>query len=566
MPCFIKSHWVSWLHLVLLFSSSCHNPDPSGTTTKKAIAVTAHPAASKVGKTVLKKGGNAVDAAVATQFALAVVYPTAGNIGGGGVMVSRFNDSVSTLDFRERAPLMANRRMFQDSQGNPIPAASLKGHRASGVPGTVAGMIKAHKRWGSKPFKTLLKPAIRLARKGFPVTTRQAERINEHRPAMQRYSTFEPTAFLAHQSWQVGDTLKRPLLAKTLQRIQANKRAGFYQGKTAQYIVNEMNRCNGLITKADLKAYRARFREPVSINFRTYKVHTMPPPSSGGIALGQLLTLVEPFPLEKWGARSGKACHVMTEAMKLVYADRSRHLGDPAFYDVPEESLLDSAYLSKRRKRISLEHAIPSDSVKPGKVSHSISGQTTHFSIVDEAGNAVSVTTTLNTPYGSKVYVGRAGFFLNSEMNDFSLKPGYPNVYGLRSGRANAIAPGKRMLSSMTPTIVTKRDSLYAVLGSPGGSTIITTVFQTLLNITVFDMPMQKAVNQGRFHHQWKPDYVLMEYNRPFSARTFTSLLGKGHWIVPFPQIGSVDAIKVKGNGKLAGGADPRGDDVAMGY
>jgi gamma-glutamyltranspeptidase/glutathione hydrolase len=427
-------------------------------------------------------------------------------------------------------------------------------------------MVKAHERWGSVPFAKLLEPAIALAKKGFTVTARQAERINDHLGAIKRYSTFAPIPFLRSGAWKENDTLKRPNLAKTLKRIQDHKAAGFYQGKTARYIINEMKRCGGLITQRDLSAYMARFRDPIVTTFKGYKVFSMPPPSSGGIALAQLLKLVEPYPLHKWGLKSGKTKHIMTEAMKLVYADRSQYLGDPAFYNVPKKKLLDSAYLSDRRQLMGLNKTIESKNLEAGKLNAKIGGQTTHFSIVDEDGNAVSVTTTLNTPYGSKVYVGRAGFFLNSEMNDFSLKPRFPNVYGLRSGKANAIEPGKRMLSSMTPTIVSKKDSLYAVLGSPGGSTIITTVFQTLMNITVFDMPMQAAVNHGRFHHQWKPDYLLMEYNRPFQLSTLMTLYGKGHWVVPFPPIGSVDAIKVKGNGNLAAGADPRGDDVAMGY
>lgn len=557
------------LHLflfVLFLIVGCSGPHHPENHRKHAMAVTAHPQASSVGKAILLTGGNAIDAAVATQFALAVVYPTAGNIGGGGFMVARMADSITTLDFRERAPLRANRQLFQDSTGNPKPSESLKGHRAAGVPGTVAGMVRAHERWGSLPFKMLVQPAIELAKGGFPVTENQAKRINTHLPDFKRYSTFTPIPFLQNTMWEAGDTLKRPNLAKTLQRIQTQKKAGFYQGKTAKYLVAEMERCNGLISKRDLRAYRARFRKPVKTTFHGYDVYAMPPPSSGGIALAQLLNYVEPYPLADWGLKNGKTRHVMTEAMKLAYADRSKHLGDPQFYPVPREHLLDSAYLAKRRQLIDMKKTLQSDQLGPGNIDAKIKGQTTHFSIVDEDRNAVSITTTLNTPYGSKVYVGRAGFFLNSEMNDFSLKPGYPNVYGLRSGEANAIEPGKRMLSSMTPTIVMQRDSLYAVLGSPGGSTIITTVFQTLLNITVFDMPMQAAVNQGRFHHQWKPDYLLMEYNRPFNLSTLVSLYRKGHFVIPFPPLGSVDAIKVRADGTLAGGADPRGDDVAMGY
>lgn len=561
----LLSYSTGLLIVGLIFFASCNLSTKKLVEREKGMAVTAQPHASKVAKQILKDGGNAMDAAIATQFTLAVVYPTAGNIGGGGFMVARMDSNYYSLDFREKAPLEASSSLYLNEKGNPKPEASLKGHLASGVPGTVAGMFKAYKRWGSLPINDLIGPAIKIARQGFPLTAKQAERLNNFIPAIKAQSTFTPTPFLKQYPWDAGDTLQQKALAKTLIRIRDSGRSEFYSGKTARYIVEEMNRCKGLISKKDLERYEAKFRKPLTGDFKQYKVITMGPPSSGGVCLIQLLKAVESYPIGKWGFQSTKTTHLMVEAEKRVYADRSKHMGDPDFYPVPVDSLLSDRYVNERMEDISMEKATPSIDIEPGQPNKT--GQnTTHFSIVDEDRNAVSITTTLNTQYGSKVWVGQAGFFLNSEMNDFSIKPGYPNKYGLIGGKANAIKPGKRMLSSMTPTIVEKGHDLYMVTGSPGGSTIITTVFQTLLNSTAFGMNMQEAVRKGRFHHQWKPDYVLTEYKKPLPFSTIYNLYKKGHTVLPVPNIGSVDAIRVTESGLLESGADPRGDDKAMGY
>ncbi len=549
----------------LFFLEKCQSPNSNPVSKEDAMVVTANPKASEVGKEILKQGGNAVDAAIAVQFALAVVYPTAGNIGGGGFMVTKFDSSYYSLDFREKAPLKAKPSTYQDSNGKPLAHLSLKGHLASGVPGTVKGMTKAHEKWGSLPFTQLLTPAIKLAKKGFPVTKAQAERFNKFLRSFKKYSTFKPKPFTREYPWRKGDILRQKALAKTLKRIRENGSSGFYSGKTAELMVQEMKRCNGLITKKDLKRYEAKFRAPVKGEFRNFEIISAGPPSSGGVCLVQLLKIVENYPLAQWGFHSTKTVHLMAEAEKRIYADRSKHLGDPDFYQVPIKQLMANHYLKKRMKNFSMDNATSSSNIHPGEP-RKTGQQTTHFSIVDSKRNAVSITTTLNTQYGSKVWVGQAGFFLNSEMNDFSLKPGYPNVYGLTGGKANAIKPGKRMLSSMTPTIISKEGDLKMVLGSPGGSTIISSVFQTVLNTTVYGMNMQEAVNKGRFHHQWKPDYIFTEFNRPLSISTMINLFGKGHILLPIPYIGNVNAIKVTSTGKLEGGADPRGNNQVKGF
>jgi len=532
-----------------------------------AMVVSAHPLATQVGVDILKQGGNAVDAAVAVQFALAVVYPAAGNIGGGGFIVVRHNTGeVHTLDFREKAPAAATRDMYLDEAGDAVAEMSRQGHLAAGVPGSVAGMFAAHDSLGTMPMEKLLQPAIDLAQNGFVLTEREAAGTNSHLERLATYSTL-PNVYTTKEEWQPGDTIRHADLAQTLMSIQKEGKAGFYGGEVADKIIAEMERGGGLITYEDLKAYQAAWREPILTSFNEYNIISMGPPSSGGIALAQLIKIVNSYPeMLKSGWNSAETAHLMIEAERRVYADRAKHLGDMDFYEVPIQGLLDDQYLKRRMDDFDPESATPSDSIDAGSPRLlAESEETTHFSIVDSYGNAVSLTTTINGGYGNHVVVGEAGFLLNNEMDDFSAKPGVPNIYGLIGGEANAIEPGKRMLSSMTPTIVEKNDALYMVVGTPGGSTIITSVFQTILNGVVHGFNMQEAVSAPRFHHQWLPDVVLLESQR-FTQEDSLALVQMGHEFRERGSIGRVDAIKVLPDGKLEGGADPRGDDTAMGF
>jgi gamma-glutamyltranspeptidase/glutathione hydrolase len=548
-----------------LFISYARQTDGDNTVYKNGVIVSAHPEASKTGLDILKNGGNAVDAAVAVQFALAVVYPNAGNIGGGGFLVYRSSaGKIASIDFREKAPGKATKDMFLDNAGNPIKDKSMYGHLAAGVPGSVAGMAEAHKKFGKLSWKQLLQPSVDLARKGFPITERQAGELNRLKASLEKFNPDGTDLVKKTGEWKAGDLLIQPELAHTLELIRDKGRAGFYEGEVAAYILKEMRRAGGLISAADLKNYKASWREPITGNYKGYKVITMPPPSSGGIALLQLLKSVENYPLSRWGVNADSTVQLMVEAERRVYADRAAHLGDPDFYQVPVKGLLDAAYQPARMKDFSWAKATPSSEIKAGVPAIKESPETTHFSIVDKDGNAVSLTTTLNGSYGSLVAVKGAGFLLNNEMDDFSVKPGSPNMYGLVGGEANAIAPNKRMLSSMTPTILEKDGKLFMVVGTPGGSTIITSVFQTILNVLEFKQPIQEAVTSKRFHHQWLPDVVDIEKDA-FSQTTQQILERKGYKISPRSPIGRVDAI-LKVNDGYEGGADPRGDDMKVGY
>lgn len=530
-----------------------------------AMVVTAHPLATRVGVQILRQGGNAIDAMVAVQFALAVVYPRAGNIGGGGFMVYRAaNGDLATLDFREKAPLKAHRDMYLDAKGNAIAAKSLEGHLAAGVPGSVAGMYAAHQKYGKLPWVSLLQPAIDLAEKGTVLTYAEAAGLNEYRRQFIRLNpTYLPD--LAKQAvWKVGDTLFQPQLAWTLQQIRDRGMDGFYQGPVADSIVADMQANGGIISHEDLRRYQAQWREPLVGYYQGHKIISMPPVSSGGVALIQLLQSVEPYPLESLGFHSPMAIHIMVEAERRVYADRAKHLGDPDFYTVPLRGLLDTAYNRQRMASVSLAKASKSQDIAAGTPAKE-GENTTHFSIVDAQGNAISVTTTINTNYGAKAIARGAGFLWNNEMDDFSAKPGSPNVFGLLGGEANAIVPEKRMLSSMTPTIVEKEGKLLLVLGTPGGSTIITSVFQVIVNVLTFKLPLKEAVHAPRFHHQWKPDQISYERGG-FPTATLKALQAKGHLCKPRGSIGQLEAIMVLPNGKLEGVADKRGEDHAEGY
>ncbi|MDM1354589.1 gamma-glutamyltransferase [Myroides marinus] len=532
---------------------------------KNGVIVSAHPEASRVGVDILKKGGNAVDAAVAVELALAVVYPNAGNIGGGGFMVYRGHDGkIDALDYREKAPMQARENMYWGGDGEAITELSMKGALASGVPGTIDGMIKAHAKYGSLPWEELVQPAIDLAEKGFNITEKQAGEFAKYHNDFVKYST-QGTALTAKEQWVKEELFIQPDLAETLKRVQKEGRKGFYEGKTAELIVGEMQRGNGMITLEDLKRYEAKWRTPITGEYKGLKVISMPPPSSGGIALISLFQSIEKYPLAKWGFQSEKAIQVMVEAERRVYADRAEHLGDSDFYKVPVAQLVNKAYNVGRMESMSFDKASKSSDIKAGELGGYESDETTHYCVVDKWGNAVSATTTLNNSYGSRTIVGGAGFLLNNEMDDFSVKPGTPNMYGLVGGKANAIEPEKRMLSSMSPTILEKNGKLYMVVGTPGGSTIITSVFQTILNVTEFGMNMHEAVAAPRFHHQWLPDHIDYEPTA-ISAGVRKALEEKGYILKERNPYGRVEGILVNKNGTYQAGADTRGDDVAKGY
>lgn len=532
---------------------------------KNGVVVTAHPEASKVGVEILKKGGNAIDASIAVQFALAVVYPNAGNIGGGGFLVYRdAKGKTDALDYREKAPLKASEDMYWDKNGNAITDLSLYGQFAAGVPGTVDGMVKAHEKYGKLNWKELVQPAINLAQKGFKITKQQASELTNKHNDFVKYNS-KTNALTSKSSWKEGDLLIQKDLANTLKLIQQKGRAGFYEGKTADLIVKEMKRGNGIISHEDLKEYQSVWRTPVSGNYKGLKVISMPPPSSGGIALVSLFQSIEDYPINKWGFQADSTIQVMVEAERRVYADRAEHLGDPDFIKVPQKQLLDKSYNVNRMKDFSFDKATPSSAIKAGKIIGKESMETTHYVIVDKDGNAASVTTTLNNSYGSLVVVEGAGFLLNDEMDDFSAKPGTPNLYGLVGGKANAIEPSKRMLSSMTPSILEKDGKLFMVVGTPGGSTIITSVFQAILNVVDFGMTMQEAVAAPRFHHQWLPDQIDYEPNA-ISENVRESLKQKGYTLKERKPYGRVEGILVNSDKTYQAGADPRGDDKAVGY
>jgi gamma-glutamyltranspeptidase/glutathione hydrolase len=525
--------------------------------------VSAHPLASKIGLNILKAGGNAVDAAIATQFALAVVYPGAGNLGGGGFMIACLNNGKTVaLDYREMAPSNATKDMYLDKNGNPITQLSLEGPMASGIPGTVAGLF-ASKIYAKLSFKKLISPAIQLAEKGFPITASQAQSFNNNKSDFERMNK-TAVAFVKNTPWKEGDMLIQPELAKTLKRILRKKARGFYEGPIAKLIVQEMNRGKGIINLADLKNYKAIERTAIRYNYKDYEIVGMPMPSSGGIIIQQLMKIIEQRNIADMGFQTAASVQLMTEAERRAFADRGTYMGDADFVKVPVKTLVSESYLQQRMNDFKPGVAGNSKITKEGIISES--EETTHISIVDNEGNAVSVTTTLNGNYGSYTVVSGAGFLLNNEMDDFSVKPGSPNMYGAVGKAANAIAPGKRMLSSMSPTIVLKNNKPYIVVGTPGGTTIPTSVFQSLVNILEFNLNEEDAVNKPKFHHQWLPDELFIE--KDFPTTVAAELKAMGYKLSTRTGIGRTELIRITNNNgrKVIAIADKRGDDAAEGY
>jgi len=536
-----------------------------GLITKNAMVVSARAEASEIGNNILKQGGNAFDAMCATELALAVCYPYAGNIGGGGFMVYRkANGDIGSIDYREKAPIAATKNMYLDENGDIIPDKSILGAMAVGVPGTIAGVFEVHRKLGSLPIEHIIEPAIALAYKGVVITEKDESVIKKYQPLFLKVNK---DSIKFDKIWKTNDTIKYPKLAKTLERVLEYGSDGFYKGETAKTLTKFIQENGGILTEEDLASYKPIWRNPVTFNYDELKIISMAPPSSGGVCLAQILKMIEPFPLHEYGHNTLKTIQVITEAERRAYADRSFYLGDPDFVEIPVKTLINEYYLKKRMADFSFEKATLSSDVSYGNIQIIESDETTHYSIIDQFGNAIATTTTLNGAYGSKLYCSELGFFLNNEMDDFSSKPGTPNMFGLIGAEANSIAPQKRMLSSMTPTIIEKNGKLYMTLGTPGGATIITSVMQTILNVHEFKMTMQDAVNAPRFHHQWLPDEIRMEPNK-FDRHLVKQLQDLGYSIneVDSPILGKVDGILVLDDNTYEGGADYRGDDTAVGF
>jgi gamma-glutamyltranspeptidase/glutathione hydrolase len=521
----------------------------------------AHPLASMVGAAMMQDGGNAFDAAIATQLSLAVVFPGAGNIGGGGFMLARkVNGELIGIDYREAAPAKASRDMYLDEQGNPIDGKSTRGASASGIPGSIAGMISTH-AYAKLPFAKLIEPAIEFAEFGYVISEREAKGLNADRANFLKYSS-APSAFTQKEVWKAGDTLIQPELAATLKRIQAKGLAGFYEGATAEYIVKEMQHSGGYVGLEDLKNYKPKFRKPLEFDYRGHHVISFAPPSSGGILIAQMMQMIAPFNVEKMGLNTLSSVNLMVESQRRAYADRAEHMGDPDYWKVPTKTLISNSYAQARMSDYK-EGVAGSSKITVAGGAHE-SEQTTHLSVIDKEGNMVAITTTLNDTYGNKTIVAGAGFLLNNEMDDFSVKPGVPNMYGALGGEANSIQPGKRMLSSMTPTLVTVKGKPYISIGTPGGTTIPNQVYEGLVNIIDHKMTIKQAIDATRFHHQWIPDVLALESDFPEDIEA--GLKNMGYKTIRRGKFGRMDGILISGDGKRMAAGDKRGDDSVAGY
>ena len=565
----MRSVLVFILSVLIISCDKTYNP----------TVVSARKEASEIGVEIMKKGGNAYDAMIAVHLALAVVHPTAGNIGGGGFFVYYNSDGSSgSLDFREMAPGKAFKDMYLDKNGNVIPDMSTLGGAAVGVPGSISAIFEIHSKFGTLPIEDLFQPAIKLAQEGFIVTENQSSSLSGK---LDDFIKINGKNSLYSKRYYKGDTIKNTKFAETLSKISKNGSKAFYEAEIAEMIIDEVIESGGIMTIEDLKNYKSIWRDPLIFKYKDLDIISMSLPSSGGILLGQMLKAIEDYDISRYGHNSLNAIQLMVEVERRAYADRSHFMGDPDFMNLPVYELIDKKYIQDRMNNFSWDIATPSSEIKHGNVIINESDETTHYSIIDKYGNAVSVTTTLNNSYGSKVYVEDGGFFLNNEMDDFSSKPGHPNFYGLIGSEANSIQPKKRMLSSMTPTIVLKDNKPSLIVGTPGGATIITSVFQTILNVYEFNMNVQDAVNAPRFHHQWLPDVIIIEkrglwdYGNGSDNRIDSLLRNKNYNVISLPfesemsgmsprsSIGAVDAIFIDENGKVSGGADYRGDDFA---
>ena len=551
------------IYVFIILFLSCNN-ETKFNGYRNGIVVSANIEASKAGISILKQGGNAFDAMIATDLALSVVYPNAGNLGGGGFLVYRLSDSsIGSLDYREKSPLKSSKDMYLDEKGSEIEGLSTIGALSVGVPGTIAGLFKVYEKYATLPLNKLFEPAIKLAEKGYVLTKKQASLLNSN---YEIINSLNDSISIFKSDFKEGDLFINISLANSLKLILKNGRDGFYKGKISKEIINYLDSRKGILTQEDFDNYKAVWRKPIRFNYKDLDIISMGPPSSGGIVLGQILKMIEPFDVSQFDHNGIEYIQLLVEAERRSFADRGQYLGDPDFNYIPINKLLNDKYLKERMKNFSFNRSTPSELISFGDISFKESTETTHYSIVDRFGNAVSVTTTLNGNYGSKLFPPSLGFFLNNEMDDFSIKPGTPNMYGLIGGKINAIEPEKRMLSSMTPTIVEKNNKLYLVLGSPGGPTIITSVLQSILNISEFNFNIDKAVNSKRFHHLYLPDIIYYE-NNIINDSVRALLKSKGYFLNKNSSvIGRVDAIHIDKNGLLFGGADKRGDDKSVGY